>query len=407
MGGIASYSLHYQWRIGMFVLKRFVLLFSLIFSILVLTCTKSYSLDRYIVRAIYFVPTDSVDRSDWLDLGDIMKSVQFDYKEEMDRHGFLNQTFKLDIDRDSEVVVHKVKGDHNKAHYAGNTSVIVTDELVRKGYNDIHSIYAIVMAGMRTVQNGAGGVGVARPWGAWFGNGNSQYSGYCMSAERIGRIRIKEIIRHELGHTFGLWHIVLYNPDSYIMGPVGDGGKLAFHEARWLSKIHYFNSDKRLWHHNFAPDVAEFGGAEVFEGKKIRFKATISDPEGDGILQTYAWVNFAIVGWNFFDGNDATVMADITGIDRWHLTQSNKITFQSIDKHGNWTIAFPQSYTLPQKIEKNEDVLNLVNEDQNDEEIREPNEVVCRDCDIADNHEARSVNPNFKLSTLWANIKSR
>ena len=390
----------------MFVLKRFVLL-SLIFSSLVLICLNSYSLDQYIVRTIYFIPNDSADRSAWLDLDDIMKSIQAIYKDEMDRHGFPNQTFRLETDNSGKVVVDKVKGDHNKAYYAGNTSAMIIDELDRKGYNDIHTIYSIVMAGMNTVQNGAGGTAQARPWGAWFGNGNSQYSGYCISAERIGRDRIKEIIQHELGHTFGLWHIALYNPDGYIMGTFGAGNKLAFHEARWLSKIHYFNSDKRLWHHNFAPDVTKFHGAEVFEDNKIRFRATISDREGDGISQTYAWVDFSIVGWNFFDGNNATIVADLTDIDRWHLIESNQITFQSIDKHGNWTINFPQSYTLPKKNDKNQDLGNEVNQDQNEGQIEPPNEIVCEDCEIGGNREQRSVDPKRKLTTQWAKIKSQ
>lgn len=369
----------------------------IIFIVLTLACLNSYSLDDYIVRSIYFIPTDSIDRSDWLDLGGIMKGVQLTYKDQMDRHGFPNQTFRLETDQDGKVIVHKVKGDHNKAHYAGNTASILIKELERKHYDDIHTVYSIVMAGMQTVQNGSGGVAEARPWGGWFGNGNSQYSGYSISPESDrGRAHIKRVIQHELGHTFGLWHVALYDPGGYMMSIFGDGNKLAFHEARWLSKIHYFNFN-RVWHHNFAPDVTDFHGAEAFEHDKIRFRSTISDRDGDGIFQTYAWVDFDIVGWNLFDEKDATILADIKDIDRKHLIHSNSITFQSVDEHGNWTINFPQSYVLPKVVNKNED-LNVEQDDEVDD-----NHVDHTHTD----HTPRPVNHKLKLTTYWASIKAR
>ncbi len=369
----------------MFILIRHIVV------LMFLVLGSNISNAEYLVKTIYFQPTNSQDRSEWLDLDDIMKSVQDTYRDEMERHGFPNQTFRLETNQDNKVIVHKVKGDHNRAHYAGNTALILPQELERKGYNDIHTIYSVVMAGMDTVQNGAGGVALARPWGGWFGNGNSQYSGYSISTEKE-RDRTKQIIRHELGHVFGLWHIALYDPAEYIMGTFGFGDKLAFHEARWLSKIHYFNFEK-VWHHNFAPRVTDFQGAKVFEGDKIRFKATVSDRDNDGIFQVYGFVDFNIVGWNLFNEDNATVVVDITDIDRIHLIRSNQIIFQAMDKHGNWTIDFPQSYVLPKEINKNED-LDLVVDNTED----------CPGCEV---DTPRPVKPERKLTVIWGSLKQR
>ena len=64
----------------------------------VLYVPKLYSLEPYTVRTVYFMPTDSIDRSDWLDLDNIMKSNQNVYRNEMDRYGFPDKTFRLELD---------------------------------------------------------------------------------------------------------------------------------------------------------------------------------------------------------------------------------------------------------------------------------------------------------------------
>ena len=296
---------------------------------------------EYIVRTVYFQPTDSKDRSEWLDLDSIMKSIQDTYQSEMERHGFSGKIFRLETDQDGKVIVHKIKGRHNKAHYSGDTLPIVIEELESKGYNNRQSIYVIVMAGMQALwHNFAGGIATARPSGGWVGN--SEYYGFCASVE-TSRGQVEDVIRHELGHTFGLQHIALYDPSDFIMG---SGDTLSFHEARWLSRNHYFN---RVWNYNLAPDLTEFHGAEVFENDKIRFRATASDESS--MFQAYGFVSTNIVGWNFFEAaSDFGVIAtiDFTDIDRVHLN-ADKIYFQLMDADGNWRYHNPKTYTLPER----------------------------------------------------------
>ena len=51
----------------MFVFKRLSVLF-FVLVILFLIPVKTFSIEPYTVRTIYFMPTDSEDRSKWLDL---------------------------------------------------------------------------------------------------------------------------------------------------------------------------------------------------------------------------------------------------------------------------------------------------------------------------------------------------
>lgn len=316
-------------------MKKFCLILTLLLA--------NISAANFEVKVIYFQPTNSQDRAEWLDLDAIMKSIQDTYQSEMERHGFRGKIFRLETTHNGQVIVHKVKGTHNKAHYSGDTLPIVKEELERKGYNDRQSVYVVVMAGMDVLWNNfAAGIASTRPVGGW--RGNSEYYAYCLSVETRGRDYIEGVIRHELGHAFGLQHITLYDGNDWIMG---SGDRLAFHEARWLSRNHYFNN---AWNHNVAPDLEEFHGVEVLDNGKIKFSATVLDESS--IFQAYGFVNTAIIGWNFFDpaffefGVRAKI--DFIDIDREHLND-NKIYFQFMDADGNWTYHNPKTYTLPER----------------------------------------------------------
>ncbi len=320
---------------------------TIILVILFVGSNETFSAEPYSVQTIYFMPTDSKDRSEWLDLDDIMKRIQSVYKNEMDRHGFPNQTFRLETDNQGDIIVHKFKGKHNKAHYGGSTLGIVKDELAANGFNDKRTIYAIVMAGMDTVQVAAGGVGGAWADGGWLGN--SDYYGYCVTIEST-REHTERILTHEIGHTFGLWHIALYDPQGYIMG--GDE-KLALHEARWLSRHHYFN---KRWQFNFAPEMTKFHGAENFGEDNIRFRVNISD--SDGLHQAYLTIHHSIIGWDFQEGKqNETAIFDVP---RRLLLDGKSVGIYLMDNNGNWKW-FIEEYTLPEKPSKEQNENKLKN----------------------------------------------
>ena len=234
----------------------------------------------------------------------------------------------------------------------------------------------------------AAGTASAGNKGGWWGNSESY--GYCISVETTRR-QTERVLMHEIGHTFGLWHIALYDPKEFIMG---SGKKLALHEARWLSKHHYFNDN---WQFSFAPKITKFHGAENFGEDNIRFRIDISDL--DGSHQSYLMINSNIIGWDFLEGkqNDTT---DILDIKRKFLTDGEKVWVQLMDKNGNW-FWYPEKYVLPKPIKNNiadkDDPINL-NDENN-----------CINCEIENepDNEQRAISPKYKLSISWAKIKSK
>ncbi len=318
----------------MFFVRVFRLI-TLICVCFVLYVPKLYSLEPYTVRTVYFMPTDSIDRSDWLDLNDIMKSNQNVYRNEMDRYGFPDKTFRLELDNEGKVIVHKIIGKGNKAFYRDDTLGLVTKELEAR-FNDKKNIYAIVIAGVPALQSGfAGGVASARP-GGWWNKGEDH--GFALSGETT-RANTEQVLLHEIGHTFGLHHIVLYDAAEFILG---SGKKLSLHEARWLSKSYYFNDE---WNFGFAPSIVNFHDAEGLDNNDVRFRVDVSDP--NGLHQAYAWLNTNIVGWDYLNGgNTDTAVFDI---ERRHVSNNNELWIQLMDNDGNW-LWYRKHYRLPDKL---------------------------------------------------------
>ena len=334
----------------MFVFRNLTVVF-FIFIIIFITNAQTLSAQPYSIQTVYFIPNDSEDKSAWLDLGDIMKNIQSVYQNEMDRHGFPSKTFRLETDNKGDVIVHKFKGKHNKAHYGGGTIGIVIDELRDSGFSNERTIYAIVMAGMNALQsNTALGVASARP-GGWFIEGKDH--GYALSAETT-KEQVERIMMHELGHTFGLWHIALYDPSDQIMG---SGKKLSLHESRWLSKHHYFND---VFNFSFAPSISNFHKTEVLDNNHIRFRIDASDPEG--LHQIYVAKNTNILGWDYIKGVNDSSNFDI---GRWFVSDVEEpIWVQLMDNNGNW-VWYQKYYKLPiqEELEDGKKYLTIRNKD--------------------------------------------
>ena len=71
-----------------------------------------------VVQVIYFHPNDREPQAD-IDtvLDTLMKDVQQFYADEMERHGFGRKTFRLEIDENGQLIVHRVMGKFGNMHY--------------------------------------------------------------------------------------------------------------------------------------------------------------------------------------------------------------------------------------------------------------------------------------------------
>lgn len=290
-----------------------------------------FALD-YTVKTIYFIPNDVEDRLEELELSKNMKIIQQVYKQEMDDHGFSNKTFRLEMDCD-EVVIHKIKGKFDKSHYFTNTIGPIKEELKVKFPNWDKNIFAIVVAGLTGMKNGISGVASAGP-GGWSIEGKDH--GFAFSIESDAS-DVRQILMHELGHTFGLWHIALYDKTEFILG--GYGEKLSLHEAHWLAKSRYFNT---AWNFSKAPTITKFYEVESIGGDKVRFKWDVNDP--DELYQAYAFVDADIVGWDFLCGINDTAEFNIP---RNLIPENERIWLQLMDEDGNWNW-YDYQYTLPE-----------------------------------------------------------
>jgi len=210
------------------------------------------------------------------------------------------------------------------------------------------------------MRGGATGVAVPRPFAGFHGNGHPEYSGYAISVE-LQRSRVENILQHELGHTFGLSHLlfeqgVRYTPGAYIMNNKGNGDDLVEAEARWLSKLRHFNVGAGF-RNNFAPRLTTFRGAKRLENNNIEFSASVRDPDNDGVASVYAEVDSWVIGWQFFDGDSHIEDVVFTDIPE-DVLRGKSIGYYFMDVHGNWMYDSNKSFTLPPKHKEN--VLHIV-----------------------------------------------
>ena len=309
-------------------MKRLSLIVFTILSILIIPLA-SQAVDPFTVRTIYFIPADKQAKNN--DISKIMLDVQRVYQDEMDKHGFGEKTFKLEINAAGNVIVHKINAANNAAHYAADT--------INNTYRDLplqfkqkHYAYIIIIAGMQSVQHGKyGGIAAVTTSGD---------VGFAFIAEDAPK-NITDIIEHEAGHTFGLIHNFIQDGKSYIMGPGND----VFHEqeARWLSKSHYLND-----HHivNNAPTIKTHP-LENAPGFRVKIKYDITDADGLHQIQVKRVIDRRLLDWKYLDGNTQTIIIEM---NRDKLEDGNELYLYVMDDFGNYAIREHQ-YVLPPEPE--------------------------------------------------------
>ena len=302
----------------------------LLFTVVLLLVSIQSNAD-YLVKTIYFKP-NNVNNVPFDKIRGWMDDVQELYMDEMSRHGYGNQTFKLEREHNGNVKVNVVNGNHPSWKYETDTWDNIKTEL-NEGWKDYQkNIHVFILGGTNTVgQNDACCV-----WGVGWPVYNFNFGGACFVAENANTDMVS-LIAHEIGHSFSLYH---NNSSSSFMGP---GRGLLEYEARWLSMHYFFNPNRVItWQH---PKVNRVFNVEEVEPNIISIMLSIESP--NNLHQVVVMdSNILVLGWKYINGEDTNI--DLK-LDRSKLIGKSRLTFMTMDIFGAFNFHY-YNFTMPPRF---------------------------------------------------------
>jgi len=374
---------------------------SLFYCLLVLIAVGSADAQQYIVKTVYFQPTDAPAPP--ARIIQLMLEAQDFYRSELERHGYESRTFQLETDKQGNIGFHHIKGRHPAIHYISDTYNQIKREFPFEfkresvvGQNNIHVIF---VAGLDRINNTNLGVGF--PYSQFHSGGNALIA---------GNIASFRLVAHELGHAFGLFHTGTINA---LMGP----GRDIFldYEARWLDNHHFF-SDTHI-KTDFPEAVLDFP-IEAIGGATIRFKVIARSDSGLYHAQLCRKRDTYILGYD----ETITGESDMIQVDasRGRLINGDSVWFQIMDVNGNYyfhhvtNIVLPEPNRKSDAKNKNPEIVQIPEQEKIEPEIKVDETEDCPDClpDAIENETdeiQRDLNVHFqpKLATQWARLKMR
>lgn len=310
----------------------FLLLILLVFS-------NTAHAELPVVRTLYFKPTDA-PATPPVDLNVVMKDVQNLYKTEMERLGYGAKTFRLETDAKDDLVIHTVDGKRPARGYTNDTFDKMFPELPAR-LKTPNTIPVIVIGGIETIGKNLCGIGAVILGNTAYGKADKTPDGVALVAGNAN-CRWTYLVAHELGHAFGLYH-VLSTPKA-IMFSGGHEGEEEFldHEARWLSKHPYFNTAHDI---NFSSGLTFHKFTRFKSGQEsfILFTAEAFSPNHLHQAQLIRWNGEMLVGWSKLRGNLDTFKI---AVRREHLIDTHRVLLHILDDQGNhWRHLI--NFTLP------------------------------------------------------------
>ena len=300
---------------------------------------------EFITKVVYFKPTNvRVDLTAKIEK--IVEDTQELYADEMERNGFERKTFRVET-RLGKPRVHIVNGKRNSAHYIHNTFEKVRPELPNflnqdtEPWDKQDMIIVIIVGGIACLDAADGWCG----WGTGFPFHSLRYGGGVVIAANSGHFN-KEVLFHEMGHAFGLYH-----------KPAGaEDGVLDLYEARWLDKHYQFN---RRGNDFTRPQFVGVHKMTALENDKVRFE--VDATSNHGLHQAIiVGADILVVASDFMDGkNRDTITFEF---DR-HLAANNMFV-ELMDTRGNYVsrgFAIRLPARLPTKPEEPNPALLNVN----------------------------------------------
>ena len=307
--------------------QSFYCLLCLIFCALASTADAQ----QFIVRTVYFQPTDAPEPSNSQIVRLLIESQDF-YRDEMDRHGYGPKTFTHETTPEGYVGFHHIRGKHKTDYYHTDTFNRVKPEL--PSYLAHHPLsknnaLVLIVGGLDSLDNGVGGVGYT-----WHFAGNKT-GGIALIA---GNDLFFRLIAHEIGHTFGLQH-------TDVRGALMGAGKdmLLDYEARWLDRHHLFNDT------HIRTDIPSFieNKLKVIDDT-VQFNITAASESGLYQVQIHqAQHGKLVIGTAEASGEKSTIEVDV---EREHIKEGDDVIIQIMDIHGNHTFKNLNNITIPKPI---------------------------------------------------------
>lgn len=306
---------------------RFIVLFLLVCLTLAAAANPTY-----IVRTVYFQPTDAPNPQNREIINLLIESQDF-YRSEMDRHGYGPKTFTLETDGAGNVGFYPIRGKHKADYYVNDTYNRIKSELPRAFTLPAlakDNVLVIIVAGVHIVC----GADCKRGYGGYYLGDNT--GGFALIADDALTF---ESLSHEIGHTFGLQHAT--DPKAIML----TGSEyLLDYETRWLDRHPFFND---IHIRDSVPKIVELLPLQAVGEKNIQFNFVAESDSGLYQVQLTRKRDGVVIGTLAIDGVSTTIKVDVA---RQDLIEGDSVDIQIMDIHGNKTREIINAIVLPAPV---------------------------------------------------------